>query len=47
MGKTIGKAQIEKLVSVIEGIKFSYKEKALSVLVPRDSIFEFLETFKS
>ena len=45
MGKAVGKAQIEKLISTIEGIKFSYKEKTLTVSVPRDSIFEFLETF--
>lgn len=43
MGKIIGKTQIEKLVSIIEGIKFSYKEKTLNILVPRDSIFEFLK----
>jgi len=43
----ISKAQIEKLISTIEGIKFSYKEKTLTISVPRDSIFEFLETCKT
>jgi transcription-repair coupling factor (superfamily II helicase) len=47
MRNAIGKAQIEKLISTIGGIKFSYKEKTLTVLVPRDSIFEFLETCKN
>lgn len=45
--KTMGRTQIEKLVSTIDGIKFSYKDKSLTILVPRDSIFEFLETFKT
>jgi len=45
--KTMDRTQIEKLVSTIDGIKFSYKEKSLTILVPRDSIFEFLETFKT
>ncbi len=43
----ISKAQIEKLISTIEGIKFSYKEKTLTISVPRDSIFEFLETLNN
>jgi transcription-repair coupling factor (superfamily II helicase) len=45
--KTLSKPQIEKLISTIEGIKFSYKDKSLTILVPRDSIFEFLETFQN
>lgn len=44
--KIVIKAQIEKLISTIDGIKFSYKEKSLTILVPRDSIFKFLKTFK-
>jgi len=41
---TLSKDQIRKLVSNIEGIKFSYKNEVLNVSVPRDTIFEFLET---
>ncbi len=47
MGKAIDKAQIEKLISTIDGIKFSYKEKTVTISVPRDSIFEFLENLKT
>jgi len=41
---TLSKDQIRKLVSNIERIKFSYKNEVLTVSVPRDSIFDFLET---
>jgi transcription-repair coupling factor (superfamily II helicase) len=39
----LSKPKIEKLISTIEGIKFSHKNKILSVSVPRDSIFEFFK----
>jgi transcription-repair coupling factor len=45
--KTISRNKIEKLISSVEGIKFSYKEKSLTISVPRNSIFEFLETLKT
>jgi len=44
---TLSKDQIRKLVSNIEGIKFSYKNEILNVSVPRDTIFDFLETCKN
>jgi len=44
--KTLSRAQIEKLISTIAGIKFSHKENSLTVSVPRNYIFEFLETLK-
>ncbi len=47
MGKAISREQIQKIVSTIEGIKFSYREKTIAVSVPRDAIFEFLESCKS
>ena len=37
------KDQIRKLVTNIKGLKFSYKNETLTVSVPRDVIFDFLE----
>lgn len=45
--KTLSRAQIEKLISTIEGIKFSHKGDSLTISVPRNSIFEFLETLNN
>jgi transcription-repair coupling factor (superfamily II helicase) len=45
--KLMSRAQIEKLISSIDGIKFFYKENSLTISVPRNSIFEFLETLKT
>jgi transcription-repair coupling factor (superfamily II helicase) len=45
--KTPGKDQIRELVENISGLKFSYKNKYLSVSVPRDAIFDFLETLNN
>lgn len=41
---SLSKDQIRKLVTNIKGLKFSYKNKTLTVSVPRDTIFEFLKT---
>lgn len=45
--ETLSRPQIEKLISNIEGIKFSHKKELLTIRVPRDRIFEFLETLKT
>ncbi len=45
--KTLSRAQIEKLISTIEGIKFSHKKDRLNILVPRNYIFQFLKTLKT
>jgi transcription-repair coupling factor (superfamily II helicase) len=47
MPKAINREQIQKIVSTVGGLKFSYKEKTISVSVPRDTIFEFLEVCKN
>ncbi len=47
MESVLSKARIEKLISSIEGIKFSHKNKILNVSIPRDTIFEFLETLNN
>jgi transcription-repair coupling factor (superfamily II helicase) len=47
MPKAITREQIQKIVSTVRGLKFSYKEKTISISVPRDAIFEFLESCKS
>jgi transcription-repair coupling factor len=44
--KPLSRPKIEKLISTIEGLKFSHKDKILTILVPRDSIFEFLKILK-
>jgi transcription-repair coupling factor (superfamily II helicase) len=46
MGKDVSRERIQKIVSTVRGLKFSYKEKTISVSVPRDAIFEFLESCK-
>jgi transcription-repair coupling factor (superfamily II helicase) len=47
MPKAINREQIQKIVSTVRGLKFSYKEKTISVSVPRDAIFEFLGSCKN
>jgi transcription-repair coupling factor (superfamily II helicase) len=46
MPKAISREKIQKIVSTVRGLKFSYKEKTISVSVPRDAVFEFLESCK-
>ncbi|MEO0293669.1 MAG: transcription-repair coupling factor [candidate division WOR-3 bacterium] len=43
MRRELKKEEIERLVSKIEGIKFSFREKVINVSIPRDAIFMFLE----
>lgn len=43
----LSKDQIRRLVTNIKGLKFSYKNEILNVSVPRNSIFDFLETCRN
>ena len=43
----LSKDQIRRLVTNIKDLKFSYKNEILNVSVPRDAIFNFLETCKN
>ena len=45
--KHLNRSQIEKLISTIEGIKFSHRENGLTISVPRNYIFLFLETLET